>query len=116
VTGTYAVGFECSGRDAAFELLQERLRSGGRLAVISDGNLEPLVLSPHFHEKELLVVGSSDGLDYREHAQWFFDVAGGGSSGLERLFELRVAAEELPETFRRLAAGEVSPIKVLVRY
>ena len=69
-----AVGFECSGRDTAFSLLQGRLRSGGRLCMLSDGNLEPLVLRPEFHEKELAIVASSEGWDYREHARWHFDV------------------------------------------
>lgn len=113
---SYAVGFECSSRDAAFAELQERLRAGGRLCVLADGNREPLTLSPAFHTKELLVVGSSDGWDYRRHAAWYFDRIAAGSPELEALFEEHVEASELPATFARLARGEIAPVKVLVRY
>ncbi len=112
----YAVAFECSGHDDGFSLLQRKLRIGGRLCVLSDGNLEPLVLSPEFHEKELSVVGSSDGWDYREHARWFFDVAHGADTSLEKIFDLRLAAENLPRAFENLANGMVRPVKVLVDY
>ncbi len=112
----YAVAFECSGRDDGFSLLQGKLRAGGRLCVLSDGNLEPLILRPEFHEKELAVVGSSDGWDYREHARWFFDVVRGWETGLEEIFDLRVDAEDLPRTFENLANGTVRPVKVLVDY
>ena len=112
----YAVAFECSGRDAAFSLLQRSLGTGGRLCVLSDGNLEPLVVRPEFHEKELMVVGSSDGWDYREHARWYFEVVSGAKTGLERLFDLRVDAENLSRTFEKLANETVRPVKILVDY
>ena len=112
----YAVAFECSGRDGAFSLLQRSLTIGGRLCVLSDGNIEPLVLRPEFHEKELAVVGSSDGWDYREHARWFFDVVRGSETGLEEILTLRVEAEDLPRTFEGLSNGTVRPVKVLVDY
>ena len=108
------MAFECSGRDGAFSLLQRSLRIGGRLCVLSDGNIEPLVLRPEFHEKELAVVGSSDGWDYREHARWFFDVVRGSETSLEEIFTLRVEAEDLPRTFEDLSNGTVRPVKVLV--
>ena len=114
--GGYAVALECSGRDGAFSLLQRSLRTGGRLCVLSDGNIEPLVLRPEFHEKELAVVGSSDGWDYREHARWFFDVVRGSGTSLEEIFDLRVEAEDLPRTFEGLSNGMVRPVKVLVDY
>ena len=112
----YAVALECSGRDDGFSLLQRKLRTGGRLCVLSDGNLEPLVLRPEFHEKELAVVGSSDGWDYREHARWFFDAVRGSETSLEEMFDLRVVAEDLPRTFENLANETVRPVKVLVDY
>ena len=112
----YAVAFECSGRDAGFSLLQGMLRTGGRVCVLSDGNLERFVLRPEFHEKELVVVGSSDGWDYREHARWFFDVVRGSETSLEEMFDLRVVAEDLPRTFEDLANETVRPVKVLVDY
>lgn len=112
----YPIGFECSASAAAFSLLQEKMRPGGKLCVLSDGNVEPLVLNPAFHEKELLVVGSSDGWDYREHARWYFDVVREATPGLDKLFDLHVAADDLIRTFEELARGGVQPMKVLVRY
>ena len=116
VTDEYSAAFECSGRDAAFSVLQRRLGLDGRLCVLSDGNVEPLVLRPEFHEKELAVVGSSDGWDYREHARWYFDVVRESGTGLGGIFDLRVDAEELPRTFEDLANGKVRPVKILVNY
>lgn len=116
VPGGYAVAFECSGSDDAFSLLQRKLGTHGRLCVLSDGNVDPLVLLPEFHEKELTIVGSSDGWDYREHARWYFDVVRGAETGLEEIFDLRVDAEDLPRAFEDLAAGILHPAKVLVDY
>lgn len=113
--GHYPFGLECSASAAAFALLQERMQAEGRICILSDGNVEPLTLTPAFHAKQLSVVGSSDGWDYQEHARWFFDVAHGGPH-LERVFGLETGFDELPQTFERMATGEVSPVKVLVRY
>lgn len=112
----YAAGFECSSRDAAFARLQRALRRDGRICILADGNVEPLTLTPEFHARELAVVGSSDGLDYHAHARWFFARVQDGRSGLERLFDCRITAAELPATFARLATGELRALKVLVRY
>jgi alcohol dehydrogenase len=112
----YAAGFECSARDAAFALLQDRMRAGGRICVLADGNVEPLTLAPAFHTKELTVIGSSDGWDYQQHARWYFEQVKGGMPALEALFDEQVTAAELPETFARMARGERTPVKVLVRY
>lgn len=114
VPDEYAVAFECSGRDEAFSLLQRKLGINGRLCVLSDGNLEPLVLRPEFHERELAVVGSSDGWDYQEHARWYFEVVRETDTSLEEIFDLRVGAEELPRTFGDLADEKIQPVKVLV--
>jgi alcohol dehydrogenase len=111
---TYATGFECSSDNDAFHVLQERLEPHGRICILADGNLEPFVLTPHFHEKELRVVGSSDGLDYQEHAKWFF-----GLTGLEKLIELfdtHISAQALPDVFERMARRQASPVKILVNY
>ncbi|HLZ21818.1 MAG TPA: alcohol dehydrogenase catalytic domain-containing protein [Ktedonobacterales bacterium] len=114
---TYTAGFECSSRAAAFTLLQERMRPGGHICVLADGNIEPLTLAPAFHANELSIIGSSDGWDYQQHAVWYVEqVRRGATSGLERLFELAVAPEELPALFERMARGEIVPMKVLVRY
>lgn len=114
--GAYAVGFECSSRDAGFAALQERLVPGGRICVLADGNVEPLTLMPSFHAKELAVVGSSDGWDYHRHAAWYFGRVASGAPELEALFDEMVDAPELPATFERMARGAITPVKVLVRY
>jgi len=114
---TYTAGFECSGRAAAFTLLQERMRPGGRICVLADGNIEPLTLAPAFHVNELSIIGSSDGWDYQQHAVWYVEqVRCGLASNLERLFELTATPEELPQVFEAMARGEVVPVKVLVCY
>jgi alcohol dehydrogenase len=113
----YALGVECSSRDAAFGLLQAHMAQDGRLCVLSDGNLEPLTLTPHFHARELTMVGSSDGLDYPAHAAWFWPHARQHADALAALYGWRVRADELPATFERLVeAGDARPVKVLVEY
>jgi alcohol dehydrogenase len=112
----YAAGFECSARNDAFALLQTRLAANGRLCVLSDGNNEPLTLTPAFHEKELRIAGSTDGWDYQQHAAWYFDSLRRTPTPLAGVFQLEVAAEDLAATFERLARREVTPVKVLVRY
>ena len=59
-------------------------------------------------------MGSSDGEDYAGHARWFFALP--DLFKLTALFDLEVDAEALPETFARMARGELQPVKVLVRY
>lgn len=112
----YQAGFECSSRNAAFDLLQQRVERGGRICVLADGNVEPLVLSPAFHEKEQTVIGSSDGLDYQAYATWFFEHAPRAAYVLQRVFELETSADELPHVFSRIANAELRPLKALVRY
>jgi alcohol dehydrogenase len=112
----YPVAIECSSRDSAFQLLQERAAPQGRIAVLSDGNLEPFTLSPHFHSKELRIIASSDGWDYQQHALWFWKAVEEDSRLADTLFELTIMASDLPKTFAALAKGEISPIKVLVNY
>ncbi|MEL6322014.1 MAG: zinc-binding alcohol dehydrogenase, partial [Cyanobacteria bacterium J06626_14] len=45
----YDAGLECSGYQSGFEVLQTQAKPNTRIAVISDGNREPLVLTPDFH-------------------------------------------------------------------
>ncbi|HEV2127086.1 MAG TPA: hypothetical protein VGR22_00530 [Thermomicrobiales bacterium] len=73
------------------------------------------MLAPMFHERELIVIGSSDRPDYAAHARWYFPIVHGTGHELERLFDLRISAAELPDTFAPLAAGSTTA-KVLVRY
>jgi alcohol dehydrogenase len=112
----YAAGVECSSRDAAFALLQSRVRPHGRICVVADGNLEPLTLAPAFHARQLTVVGTSDCPDYHAHARWYFPAVQRTDGRLARLFDRRIAAADLPATFADLASGESSAIKVFVRY
>ncbi|MGA7670350.1 MAG: zinc-binding alcohol dehydrogenase [Nitrolancea sp.] len=116
IASEYAFGFECSSRDAAFALLQRSVFPDGSICILADGNLEPLTLIPDFHRKELTIVGSSDGWDYHQHARWFFERARGQEELLASLFQWRVSAGQLVETFQRLAHGNERPIKVFVRY
>jgi len=116
MSSRYDTGIECSSRNAAFELLQNSMRPEGRICILADGNLEPLVLAPAFHEKELQVVGSSDGWDYQEHARWYFDVVGRHAHNLEQIFDYHTTADGLAVTFEQLATGEITPTKVLVHY
>ncbi len=113
---TYAVGIECSSAASAFAEMQSRMSHGGSICVLADGNREPLVLSPAFHERELSVVGSSDGEDYQAHARWYFAALQHAPSDLTRVFDTRCTADELPATFERLATGDLDAIKVYVEY
>lgn len=111
----YDAGVECSARASAFSLLQRTMRRGGQLCVLSDGNVEPLVLDTAFHERELSVVASSDGEDYPGHAEAFWVRWRETRAPLGSLFEWRVAASELPEAFERAATG-APPVKIFVSY
>jgi alcohol dehydrogenase len=112
----YAVAFECSSRNEAFALLQRQMQQQGRICITADGNIEPLVLISDFHEKELQIIGSSDGWDYHRHAAWYFRQVQQHATCLEQLFELRIARDELISTFEQLAEGDIRPVKVFVSY
>ncbi|PJF38768.1 MAG: alcohol dehydrogenase, partial [Phototrophicales bacterium] len=88
----------------------------GRICILADGNREPLTLAPDFHAKELTLVASSDGWDYHQHAAWFFEVIRREKPPLAQLFEHEMMATQLLQIFEKLATGELSPVKILVRY
>jgi len=113
---TYPVAFECSSRNEAFALLQHHMQHNGRICITADGNLEPLVLLPAFHEKELNIVGSSDGWNYQEHAVWYFQEIQRSGTKLEQLFERKIVSGELIGAFEQLAREQSRPVKVLVHY
>jgi len=113
---TCRIGFECSSRNVAFQLLQTLAEPAGQLCILADGNLEPLVLTPAFHAKELTVVGSSDGLDYQQYARWFWEVVRTQAYPLTTLFQQSVTAAQLPTTFAALADNAQRPVKVFVEY
>jgi alcohol dehydrogenase len=112
----YALGFECSSRDQAFGLLQQLMQPHGQICILADGNIEPLTLAPEFHQKELRVVGSSDGWDYHAHAAWYFHALRQRSYPLEALFDCQVSAADLAATFASFSDGSTSRVKVFVRY
>lgn len=95
----FDVGFECSASPAGFVELLSSLRPHGRVCVLSDGNWGSLVLPRAFHDRELVVVASSDGGDYHAYAEWLWKRP---DPLLERLFEYTVRPTELMETFDRL--------------
>jgi alcohol dehydrogenase len=115
-SGEYTVAFECSSRNEAFALLQQQMQQQGRICITADGNIEPLVLTSDFHEKELQITGSSDGWDYHKHAAWYFRNVQQHSTYLEQLFELRIDRDELISTFEQLAQGNIRPVKAFVSY
>jgi alcohol dehydrogenase len=113
-TDAYVGGFECSGSGAAFLRLQNQMAPQGQICVLSDARLTPLTLSPAFHDKELRVCGSSNGLDYRTYARWFF--AHAKRYPLEEIFDSQIRFAELPDTLAAMAEGLIRPRKVLVFY
>lgn len=112
----YDMAFECSSRQSAFALLQTHLKHHGKICILADGNLEPLILLPDFHHKELTIIGSSDGWDYDRHARWYFDYVAREQPPLQHIFDVHIQPEALPRTFAQLADGSLSAIKVLVDY
>jgi alcohol dehydrogenase len=113
---SYSIAFECSSRNEACALMQNQMQQHGRICILADGNLEPLMLTPAFHERELHIVGSSDGWDYQKHATWYFQTIQQNETGLEQIFEEEIARNELITTFERLAEERSRPVKVLVHY
>ncbi|MGI1806488.1 zinc-dependent alcohol dehydrogenase [Exiguobacterium sp. TDN 0502] len=111
---TYDVAIECSGRQAAFAALQSAVRPHGTICVLSDGNREALTLTPAFHAKELQIVASSDGWDYRQHADWLF--ADERHTTLPDLFEQETTFSNLANCFTSLMQSTELPIKVFVDY
>jgi len=112
---TYPFGFECSAYNGAFETLQRSVVKGGGICVLSDGNKERFQLSSAFYEKELKIIGSSDGWDYAKHAEWFFREVD-HTPYVNKIFELQITKDKLIECFQSLSRGQVNPLKVLVTY
>ena len=110
----YDFGMECSATDFGFANLQRAVKSHGEICVLSDGNKETLTLQPEFFEKELRIVGSSDGWDYREHAQWFYGAVQ-DTLYITDIFQHEIDFLEIEQCFEALAEGEINPIKVFVR-
>jgi alcohol dehydrogenase len=112
----YDIGIECSSKNDAFRLLQQKLKHSGQICVLSDGNLEPLALSPEFHRKQLFIVGSSDSNDYPGFSDYFFQHANSARHTLESMFDHSSKARDLPKVIEAIANAEIQPIKVFVEY
>lgn len=116
LNNSYSMAVECSSSNVAFELMQQKMQKDGRICILADGNIEQLILTPAFHEKELNIIGSSDGLDYPTHARLFFDYVRKHTTNLEQIFDYQTTSDNLAGTFEALAHGSITPIKVLVTY
>ncbi|MDI3235487.1 hypothetical protein QK289_10750 [Exiguobacterium antarcticum] len=81
---------------------------------MSDGNYETLLLTSAFYEKELRLVGSSDGWDYSTHPKWFLETTPYVPE-LEELFEQTVSSDDLVRCFEQLQTQK-RPLKVSVTY
>lgn len=112
----FDVGIDCSNQDAGFAFLQSKMRPGGRMCLLTDGEFEPLTLSSHFREKQLSLIASHDPRDYHKHAIWFWRLVEDDHSLAEALFDVTVPHMELPVTIGKIAKGIINPIKVLVNY
>ena len=112
----YSYGFECSASKEAFNALQKSLKQVARLYILSDGNKDVFELQPEFYEKELKIIGSSDGWDYKKHSKWYFDHMKQEGSMLNKLSEWKIRKQELIQCFEDLSQGKVRPLKVLIEY
>lgn len=111
----YDYGLECSGHNDAFNILQKSLTKEGSICILSDGNKERFELQPEFYEKELKIVGSSDGWYYKKHSEWFINEVRNDTK-LNKIFEKKIKKEELISCFEDIAEGKINPLKVLVEY
>ncbi|WP_369899586.1 zinc-binding dehydrogenase [Bacillus manliponensis] len=115
VTRNYTYGFECSATNAGFQSLQQLLLQSGEICILSDGNKEGFTLHPTFYEKELRIVASSDGIDYRKHAEWFFTKVR-ETPFVNEIFQYEVTKDNLIQCFHDLSDDKIQPVKVLVHY
>lgn len=109
----YDFGVECSAVDEGFATLQKAVKSHQEICILSDGNKGTFTLQPEFFEKELRIVGSSDGWDYKEHMDWFLESAK-AAPYINKIFELEIDRTEIIECFRKLDNREINPVKILV--
>lgn len=112
----YHFGIESSGYNEAFKCLQKSLIQDAGLCVLSDGNKDILELQPEFYEKELRIIGSSDGWNYKKHSEWYFETVKQKDLPLSHLFELKIRRDQLIQCFEDLSDGKINPLKVLVEY
>lgn len=111
----YDYGIECSASNAAFALLQQAVKPERSICVLSDGNKQALVLQPQFYEKELQIMGSSDGWDYPEHFQWYFESVQ-RAEYIKQIFDMEIQRDDLIRTFSELSERTIHPLKIAVTY
>ncbi|HDR7707204.1 TPA: alcohol dehydrogenase catalytic domain-containing protein [Bacillus thuringiensis] len=112
---TYNYGFECSATNSGFHTLQKALKTNSEICILSDGNIEELTLIANFYQKELQIIGLSDGYDYQKHADWFFKEIG-KTPFIEEIFQHEIHYTSLIECFDELSLGIIKPLKVYVSY
>lgn len=111
----YDGAVECSARNQGFAALQGAVKQDGQICILSDGNREPFTLQPDFFEKELQIVGSSDGRDYRKHAEWFYGMAA-ETPYIEGIFDYEIESQQLIGCLEALADRTINPIKIAVLF
>lgn len=109
----YDFGIECSANNRGFAALQKAVKSQQEICILSDGNKETLTLQPEFFEKELRIVGSSDGWNYKEHMKWFYKTTT-ETPFINEIYQYEINHTEIIECFERLDNREINPIKILV--
>ncbi|UKS67438.1 alcohol dehydrogenase catalytic domain-containing protein [Rossellomorea marisflavi] len=109
----YDAGLECSAHSDAFLTLMNTMKGEGTICVLSDGNRDEFTLPSAFFEKELRMVASSDGYDYRKHSEWFFSTYE-KTPYLMDLFEKEIAPDQVMSCFEEMAS--IRPLKVFVDY
>ncbi|HDR7517682.1 alcohol dehydrogenase [Bacillus mobilis] len=112
---TYNYGFECSATNIGFHTLQKALNSNSEICILSDGNIEEITLTVDFFQKELQIIGSSDGYDYQKHADWFFSQIE-QTPWIEEIFQHEIHYTALTQCFKELSEGLLKPLKVFVSY
>ncbi|GAK14423.1 zinc-binding alcohol dehydrogenase [Geomicrobium sp. JCM 19039] len=96
--GYYDYGLECSASNRAFGQLQRLMCTNGSICLLSDGNSDPFELTDDYFRKELTLFRSSDGWNYREHFEWFFQQVS-DTPYVYELFEQTIEQSELIECF-----------------
>lgn len=109
----YDFGIECSASNKGFAALQKAVKSHQEICILSDGNNEKFTLQPEFFEKELRIVGSSDGWNYQKHMDWFYETAK-MTPYVNRIFQLEIDPVEIIDCFTKLDNNEINPLKILV--
>lgn len=111
-TDDYDMGLECSAAPAGFSELMSHVKPGGRICVLSDGNWGELSLPIDFHRRELTLIASHAGEDYKKYAEWLWQNA---DPVLERLFEQVISPQYLPDIFPKIREFP-RPVAVLVNW